>query len=662
MKGYSSLYLMKFSCRVTPLNGGMGRVLVLLLMLGGCVTASAQLNTRHVMMMGRNALFYEDYVLAINRFNSVIQAKPYMHEPYYYRGVAKFYLEDYAGANADCTRALDLSPYNSRYYQLRALCRINLEMFQQAEDDYRMAIHESRMDQSSWHNMVICQMEQKKYHTADSTLDEMMRIWPREPQACTMKAEVALQLKDTILAETWVDSALVLDSYNGNAWSMKAQLRLSREDYKGGEDALDKAIMQKPREAGLYINRALARYNQQNLRGAMSDYDHALDIDNSSYIAHFNRGLLRAQVGDDNRAIEDFNFVLQREPKNMIALYNRALLLDQTGDYRGAIRDISRVIQQYPQFWAGYMQRAAIRRKIGDTYGAERDEFKVLQAEMAVRTGTYRSRKTTRPKSDNNIDDYNKLVVEDEEKGEDYASEIRGKVQNHQTEIKCLDSYVLTFYPDDQSTLQYHPYTTLLENSNRRYNLEQKLSISCGEQPIDSMLQKLHYERITSDRVLNRPLQLAMDYRAVRDVEDAEHVLDSMIAGGGRKDALLYFLRAQFHNTQAAIQKSTMKAVEYKAALKAVVEDLDRSLRLAPDFAYAAYNRGNVHVLLKDYDAAIRSYTEAIRLDDRIPQAYYNRGIANILKGDTKAALPDLSVAGELGLYQAYSLIKKYSK
>ena len=87
----------------------------------------AQIRTDKVMMMGRNALYYEDYTLAIQRFNTVISAKPYLHEPYYYRALAKFYLEDYAGAQADITTAIDKSPFNSRYYQLRAICHINTQ-------------------------------------------------------------------------------------------------------------------------------------------------------------------------------------------------------------------------------------------------------------------------------------------------------------------------------------------------------------------------------------------------------------------------------------------------------------------------------------------------------------------------------------------------------
>lgn len=50
------------------------------------------------MITGRSALYYEDYVLSIQYFNQVLNAKPYLYEPWYLRGVAKFYLDDYVGA------------------------------------------------------------------------------------------------------------------------------------------------------------------------------------------------------------------------------------------------------------------------------------------------------------------------------------------------------------------------------------------------------------------------------------------------------------------------------------------------------------------------------------------------------------------------------------
>ncbi len=639
----------------------MHRHLLAVLCLLFSLSGYSQINTNRVMMMGRNALYYEDYVLAIQRFNAVIAAKPYLAEPYFYRGLSKFYLEDYSGAESDCSLALDRRPYTAQYYTLRALCRINTGRYALAIDDYRASIQQNVMEQSNWHNMVLCMMELERYDSADVALDSMMMLWPHESSQCTMKAQVALAKKDTVAAEVWVDSALVLDNYDGGAWSMKAAMHAKREAYAEAEAALDRAIMQKPRHSALYVNRALVRFHQNNIRGAMSDYDQAIEMDASSYVAHYNRGLLRAQVGDHNRAIEDFDFVLSVEPDNMIALYNRAILLDETGDYRGAIRDISTVIDQYPQFWAGYRQRAAILRKIGDKYGAERDEFKVLKAEMEARTGTYVVQKTTRKKSDENIEDYNKLVVDDEQDAMDsYASEFRGRVQNRQTELKCMPMYVLGFYRGEHPTRRYVPYSREVEEFSALHEMQQPLLVCNEEVTLDSARIAMHQERIVRNDILGLRCQTVLDNYIVRDFETSMSLLDSMIVTQPTVSPLLHFLRAQVRTSQ--IEAQPINDSERRLGYLEALQDWKLCAKHIPDFPYASYNVGNTYVKLKDYASAIAAYTEAIERDQHMPEAYYNRGVAHILSGDTQAGLADLSRAGELGLYQAYSLIKKYSK
>ena len=83
----------------------------------------AQYNTDRLVMIGRSALYYEDYVLSIQYFNQAISAKPYLFEPWYYRAIAKYYLDDFAGAENDCTEAINRNPYVVRIYELRGLYR-----------------------------------------------------------------------------------------------------------------------------------------------------------------------------------------------------------------------------------------------------------------------------------------------------------------------------------------------------------------------------------------------------------------------------------------------------------------------------------------------------------------------------------------------------------
>ena len=61
-------------------------------------------------------------------------------------------------------------------------------------------------------------------------------------------------------------------------------------------------------------------------------------------------------------------------------------------------------------------------------------------------------------------------------------------------------------------------------------------------------------------------------------------------------------------------------------------------------------------------DKALLDYTKAIELSPSFAEAYYNRGLLFFALGKVNEGTRDLSKAGELGLYEAYSLIKRMNK
>ena len=123
-------------CRKARLRLLLSTLLVLLF----GTTMSAQINTDRMITVGRNALYFEDYVLSIQYFNQVINAKPFLYEPYFYRAVAKLYLEDYKGAEEDCDKSIERNPFVADCYQVRGLARINQGKFKDAIEDYRKGI------------------------------------------------------------------------------------------------------------------------------------------------------------------------------------------------------------------------------------------------------------------------------------------------------------------------------------------------------------------------------------------------------------------------------------------------------------------------------------------------------------------------------------------
>ena len=638
----------------------------------------AQINTNRVMMMGRNALFYEDYVLAIQRFNMVISARPYLSEPYFFRGLAKFYLEDFTGAESDCSESLVLNPYVANSYQLRGLCRVNLKHYADAIADYEKVLEMEPKNRTSWHNLVLCHFELKQYADADSALNQMIRYWPKESENYTMKAQAAIQQGDTITGLAMIDTALVINAYDGQAWTMRSMISLQRGLYEQAEVEIDKAIVQLPRVAGNYVNRALARFHRNNLRGAMSDYDQALEIDPNNYLGHFNRGLLRARVGDDNRAIEDFNFVLAVEPDNMIALYNRALLLDNTGDFRGAIRDISAVIDEYPDFMTGYQQRAAIRRKIGDIYGAERDEFKVMKDRMDALAGVRKkTQHKTRKQSDRNMDDYASLVEADtDEPTREYASDYRGRVQDHKVELQPMPLIVACYHRSQSITNRYVPFYKQVEQLNNKKVLPSTLLLTDSEPTLTESQLRGHFasiaeltQRIDSLTASGRKIDAnlfvarALDEYHVRDFEAAQTDLERAVALDGQTTVVGFLaVQMRLRQIEATIADPSNLSASEKLTLQRLADELKRLVANTPDFTYAWYNLGNVYLVLHEYSLARNAYTKALNIDPRFPNAYYNRAIACIHDGQVQLGLSDLSQAGEYGLYGAYNLIKRYSK
>lgn len=634
----------------------------------------SQINADRVMLMGRNALYYEDYVLSMQYFNMVINAKPYLSEPYFFRGLAKFYLEDFSGAADDCEQAIEKNPFVSRNYELLGLCFINLKQYDKALQAYEKLLKFEPDNRNGWYNYILCEAENKHFEQARKSLDSAIQKWPDEAQFYTVKAQVALQQKDTVTAEQTLNQALAINKFDEQTWAMLAMISLNRNDYKKGEEQLTQAISINKRNADYYVNRALARYHQRNLRGAMSDYDEAIIVDPKSYVAHFNRGLLRAQVGDDNRAIEDFNFVLEVEPDNMIALFNRALMRNNTGDYRGSLKDLSRVIKEYPTFWTGYQMRASLRRKLGDINGAERDEFKVMKAQMEARYlgKKYTASTKTRKKSSQDLNDYNKLVEEDSVVyTQKYSSEYRGKVQNKQVEVSPEPIFVLTYHPQRagvERSVAYHPE---VEKLNASGWLTQRISMANHEQTLDKTLVERHFARIddlsagetASKQEPQFYLKRALEYYTVQNYDAAMQDINTCLQLSP-DEILGYFLRAQIKIRQMEALAGTGQnkapaalQIGYNAALT----DLETVVRKIPDFKFAYYNIGYIYMQEQNYEKAVAAFTKALSLDANFAEALFNRGVAYIKMGKMKQAVPDLSHAGELGLYDSYSLIKKYA-
>ena len=91
------------------------------------------------------------------------------------------------------------------------------------------------------------------------------------------------------------------------------------------------------------------------------------------------------------------------------------------------------------------------------------------------------------------------------------------------------------------------------------------------------------------------------------------------------------------------------------------VSDLNKAIKLYPAFAYAYYNRANLLALSGRLPEAFDDYTKAIEQNPWFAEAYYNRGLIQIFMKDTRKGCLDISKAGELGIGDAYDILRIYA-
>ncbi|MBR6490148.1 MAG: tetratricopeptide repeat protein, partial [Muribaculaceae bacterium] len=363
--------------------------------------AVAQINTDQVMIIGRNALYFEDYILSIQYFNQIIQQKPYLPEPYFYRAVAKISLDDYAGAEADASRCIEINPFIKDAYRVRAYARHNSHKFQNAIEDYRQCLIMTPGDKDIMLNMGMCELALKDYEKADSCFKWCVERDSTNARAYMGLAQKCLMQQDSVSALDYVTRSIGANKNDAQAYLMRCEIYYN--SLKDSEKALadiDEAIKLEPNNAGYYINRSYLRYQLNDIRGTMADLDYAISLDPNNITAHYNRALLLSEVGANNKAIEDYDFVLERDPDNypafynrtmmlinigqyqqgisglnallnkdrddFVALYQRAMLYIETKQYQLALNDLNSILSKYPKFESGYMLRAQIKQRLGD--------------------------------------------------------------------------------------------------------------------------------------------------------------------------------------------------------------------------------------------------------------------------------------------------------
>jgi tetratricopeptide (TPR) repeat protein len=696
--------------------------------IGFVASVQSQINTTRVLAIGKNALYFEDYVLSIQYFNSVIRSKPYLAEPYLYRALAKLNLDDYRGAEEDLSLCIERNPFLFYAYFYRGIARQYQGNYKGAIDDYNKGLEARPEDRQMLINKAIAYVQNKDYDNALVSLEQLIKIQSKFTQAYITRGSVYAEKGDTVKALKDYDKALELDKYFAPAYGQRALLYYQQERYKEALADLNEAVRLDPKQIGYYINRGLVRYQLNDLRGAMADFDAVVILDSRNTLARFNRGLLLAQVGDSRRAIEDFNVVVGNEPDNFMAIYNLAILNNEAHNYRDALSDLDAVLAEYPYFVTGYYFRSEIKRTMRDIKGADADYWYAYDLEQTLRKEKEKGKvitgkgvfepsdsisnvgdeKKTRERSDKNIEKFNRLVVYDKEEEikSSYKNEIRGRVQDRQVKVDLLPQFVITYYEKSEDIDQsFARYDKIISDYNAKRVLKMQLKAVNKEAALTDQQVDFHFRSIDdyslavdrNSENVDAYFGRAMDFMVLQDLTEAIEDFNKAIKldpnfiiahfnravvrykqleiegynNGDSRDVNNLTLNIQPNIrtsnlsinplTKPSIDNTLQQTIDNKRSFdyEQILRDYATVIELNPDFVYAYFNRGNLRCIQKDFRAALTDYDEAIKRNPDFAEAYYNRGLTRLYLGDTDKGIADLSKAGELGIADAYGIIKK---
>ena len=664
----------------------MKRIIVLFFLFSLILQAEAQMNIDHYMRVGQTRTQIGNYTGAIEYFNIVLRFKPHLAEAYFYRGIAKHQLEDYRGAINDYNTAIDIKPFYPQAYMNRGMAYHNLKNYKKAIADYNRALEFDPDNENIYNNRGIAKLAQKNIEGAIEDYNQALRVNPKSTYALMNRSNA----------------------------------KIVSGDIKGAIKDLNEVIIIRPHYAAAYLIRGIARFELNDYASALRDYDQSINFDPKNALAFNNRGIIKQKLEDYRGAIMDYDMAIVLNPEMASAYFNRAMAKEIL-KLPGYQNDYSIAAQLNPKFDIESQRIEAEKQAFNQKYplsnrnqqtsqNQQNNQGNPASANQSAQDSTLNNQNQPNPATaQNNVsgdeeseekeksffdDDEpdNKrdkrrvnLMIEDSRElpGDDEEVD-DGLVQNRNIVIDLQPIFIISAFEKnavDYDRFQY--YNSAINEINEQNNYDPLFTISnksnAGYRPVFENFILFFNEKIriqqSSHNYLNRGIfySLTGDYN--KSLDDLNRTIDM-----DSKQGIAYFVRANCRykmleeieilaglnnemsvkigarNLDNATKSDEPAALDYKL----ILEDYQTTLTLNPAFFFGYFNRAFINIRLGEYKTAIEDLNHAIELEPEFAEAYFNRGLTKIYMDDLEGGALDLSRAGELGIYGAYNIIKRY--
>ena len=640
--------------------------------------AFSQLNHKHYITMGRIDLSEENYSEAIRNFNMAIIAKPNDFEGYFLRGVAKYSLNDFTGAVKDFSKTLEIHPLYVRAYHYRGISNDRLGNFADAKKDYNNAIKLDPFDPELHIALGATKLHLNEFDDAIASFDTALIINPNNADAYINRGVAKRFLNRLDDAIEDLDKAVYYDYFNIEALVRRGIIQMEREKYQEAMTDFNNALKMDKDNPIIFFNRGTVHLNLGDTTAALKDYERVNNIDQRNALTYFNRAIIYGMLKEDDIALALFDKVIDINPENIYGYFNRGILYYKMKEYDNAENDFSKVIELFPDFIDAWVNRSVVRYEKGDIQGAEADRYKSKEIINLI------------SENDKNIDslynvysksiDYDKIIAFES----DFSNGDKGGklAQFSAVNIKPFNNFIVCaskFDAEDKNIRQFVDATLSQINENKQLN-GLRLIYMLADFSNENYQSHINDSIIATinDKDLRTFLQGISNYE-ICNYQHAENNFKSLIGNkvydtysniniaSLQKDKAELILANQNYNDPITINykknnnnKSEISKEQTKPDYKESLNSMMIALEKNSTNPFIWYNLGNLHLQMQEFHKAIDDYSEAIKYENNLAEAYYNRGLTLLYLGEKELARADLSKAGELGVKEAYAVMKRF--
>jgi tetratricopeptide (TPR) repeat protein len=309
---------------------------------------------------------------ALSDLGNAIRLNPDWPAHYLQRAGIHLMKDDPERAIADCDRALRIDPENANALGLRGL---GLEQRdpQRCLQDCTAAIERG----STCPEVFICRArllsKQGEIDQAMESVDRALEISPDHSFGLTVRGEILLQRGEIDSAMEEFEAALRGNPGHLEAYMGRGLARRARDDDLGAMEDFEEVLRRNPAFVWAHHYRGEILAKQGNRDEALKCFEECIRLAPDFVLPYFLRANLRQEVADTGGALEDLNTVVRLAPDYGPAYFNRGHLLLGKGDRDAALRDFDRLIKLCPSLGVAYSGRGRAWIQIGEFGRAEED-------------------------------------------------------------------------------------------------------------------------------------------------------------------------------------------------------------------------------------------------------------------------------------------------